>query len=464
MTAAPTSSTDAAFLADFHHVASIGATDNNGVDRQALTPEDKATRDWMRDWAARNGFDLRIDAIGNMFACLQLVPESSDTTGTPTAPYVLIGSHLDSQPLGGRFDGAYGVIAALFAALRVKESLAESGQVPEFNLAVVNWFNEEGGRFAPSIMGSSVYAGLFDLEEMLAVEDLEGTSVAEALKTIGYAGTDTPPEAISYAEIHIEQGRILEREATDIGVVEASWYTQKLDIDVLGEQSHTGATAMADRHDALVAASKVVLAVAEVVNDFEDEALVSSVGQHVVEPNSPIVVPRRVHMVADLRSSDPAIVTAARDRLRSQIAEIARDHDITIDVADFDLRDKRHFPETGVELAEKSAANEGLSIRRLETMAGHDSVAMNHRVPAVMMFVPSVDGVSHCEREFTTDEDMVRGLRVLTNVATELVGGELGEDRNGEVWVGRSVAEVLVGSPAIAEGATVSASNARVDP
>ena len=119
-------------------------------------------------------------------------------------------------------------------------------------------------------MGSSVYAGLFDLDEMLAVTDLDGTSVSEALTAIGYAGTDTPPEAISYAEIHIEQGRILEREATDIGVVEASWYTQKLDIDVLGEQSHTGATAMADRHDALVAAAKVVLAVAEVVDEFEE--------------------------------------------------------------------------------------------------------------------------------------------------------------------------------------------------
>src|SRR5699024_10343948 len=158
--------------------------------------------------------------------------------------------------------------------------------------------------FRSSIMGSSVYAGLFDLDEMLAVTDLEGTSVAEALEAIGYDGTDIPPEAISYAEIHIEQGRILEREATDIGIVESSWYTQKLDIDVLGEQSHTGATAMADRHDALVAAAKVVLAVAEVVNEFDEEALVSSVGQHVVEPNSPIVVPRRVHMVADLRSSD----------------------------------------------------------------------------------------------------------------------------------------------------------------
>ncbi|HCG56842.1 MULTISPECIES: M20 family metallo-hydrolase [Brevibacterium] len=434
-TAAPSNaapSSDHTFLSDFHHVATIGATNNDGVDRQTLTSEDKQTRDWMRSWAEGNGFEVRVDAIGNMFACLEFVPD---------APYVLIGSHLDSQPLGGRFDGAYGVIAALFAALRVKENVAESGQTPRFNLAVVNWFNEEGGRFAPSIMGSSVYAGLFDLEEMLAVCDLEGTSVAEALAAIGYNGADTPPEAISYAEIHIEQGRILERESTHLGVVESSWYTQKLDIDVLGEQSHTGATAMADRHDALVAGSKVVLAVHDITAEFDDEALVSSVGHHVVEPNSPIVVPRRVHMVADLRSSDPAVVIAARDLLRKQIADIARAHDITINVEDFDIREKRYFPEAGVELAEKTVANEGLSIRRLETMAGHDSVAMNHRVPAVMMFVPSVDGVSHCEREFTTDEDMVRGLGVLTSVATELVGGELGDERDGEVWVGRSVAE-----------------------
>src|SRR5699024_7599658 len=174
------------------------------------------------------------------------------------------------------------------------------------------------------------------------------------------------------AAIRIEHGRTPEREPTAIAIVESSWYTQKLAIDVLGEQSHTGATAMADRHDALVAAAKVVLAVAEVVNEFDEEALVSSVGQHVVEPNSPIVVPRRVHMVADLRSSDPTIVQAARDVLRRQIAEIARDHDIAIEVEDFDIRDKRHFPAEGVELAEKAVANEGLSIRRLETMAGHD--------------------------------------------------------------------------------------------
>jgi len=185
-----------------------------------------------------------------MFALVEFVPG---------APYILLGSHLDSQPLGGRFDGAYGVLAGLHAAERVVRRISDSKTTPMFNVAVVNWFNEEGGRFAPSIMGSSVFAGLMDQEKMLAVKDLTGTTVAQALESIGYLGTDERPKVAGYAEIHIEQGRILEREGITLGAVDYSWYTQKLDIEVLGEQSHTGATAMADRHDALVAASKVVL-------------------------------------------------------------------------------------------------------------------------------------------------------------------------------------------------------------
>ena len=144
---------DAAFLTDFHHVATIGATDNNGVERQAATEADKATRDWFAAFARSRNWEVRVDGIGNMFALIDLVPG---------APYILLGSHLDSQPLGGRFDGAYGVLAGLHAAERVAERLADAGTTPVFNLAVVNWFNEEGGRFAPSIMGSSVFAGLMD--------------------------------------------------------------------------------------------------------------------------------------------------------------------------------------------------------------------------------------------------------------------------------------------------------------
>jgi N-carbamoyl-L-amino-acid hydrolase len=406
----------AEFLTDFHHVATFGATDNHGVDRQAATPEDKLSRDWFAAFAAEHGWELRVDGIGNMFALIEFVPG---------APYVLIGSHLDSQPLGGRFDGAYGVIAALHAAERVADRVAEDGTGIEYNLGVVNWFNEEGGRFAPSIMGSSVFAGLLSEDEMLDVRDLSGVSVAEALAAIGYRGSDPRPPVAGYAEIHIEQGRILEREGIVLGAVDYSWYTQKLDIEVLGEQSHTGATAMADRHDALVAASKVVLLVHDVTQQFEDEAIVSSVGRFTVEPNSPIVVARRVHLVADLRSASPEIVAAARAGLLADIAEIAREHDIRINVRDFDIRDIQRYPQSGIELTEKVAADLGLSVRPIRTMAGHDSVAMNRIVPTVMMFIPSGDGVSHCEREFSTDDDMAAGVDALTGVAWEMVRGAL---------------------------------------
>ena len=414
--------TSASFLTDFHAVAAIGATPNNGVDRQAATAEDAQTRDWFTAWVREAGWELRIDSIGNMFALLDW---------TPGAPYIVIGSHLDSQPLGGRFDGAYGVIAALHAAQRINADVDAGGERPRFNLAVVNWFNEEGGRFAPSIMGSSVYAGLLPREKMLAVTDLQGTSVAEALEDIGYLGTAEAPEAAGYAEIHIEQGRILEREGISIGVVDSSWYTQKLDIEVLGEQSHTGATAMADRHDALVAASRIILMVHDVTAEFADEALVSSVGQLTLEPNSPIVVARRVHLVADLRSGDPEIVKAARAKLISDIDALARKYDIKVNVTDFDIRPIRRFPQEGLELAEQVASGLGLSSRRIQTMAGHDSVAMNTVAPSVMLFIPSVDGVSHCEREFTTDEDMVLGVEMLTGIAREMVAGALADSSTG---------------------------------
>ena len=408
--------TSSTFLQDFHHVATIGATANNGVDRQAATPDDAKTRAWFGQWIHDAGWQLQVDGIGNMFGLLEW---------TPGAPFILIGSHLDSQPLGGRFDGAYGVIAALHAARSIDLEVRAAATAPRFNLAVVNWFNEEGGRFAPSVMGSSVFTGLFDREQMLSVKDLQGVSVREALEGIGYLGTDAGPKAAGYAEIHIEQGRILEREGINIGLVDSSWYTQKLDIEVLGEQSHTGATAMADRHDALVAASKIILMVHEVTKNFDEEALVSSVGQLTLEPNSPIVVARRVHLVADLRSGDPEIVNAARARVLADIGKLAAEHDIKVNVKDFDIRPIRRFPEAGLELSAKIAANLGLSFRRVQTMAGHDSVAMNTAVPSVMLFIPSVDGVSHCEREFTSDEDMVTGVEMLTGVARELVQGEL---------------------------------------
>ena len=409
-----------AFLTDFHHAATIGATANNGVDRQAATSLDGEVRLWFAGWFRDRDRRVLIDEIGNLFGLYEW---------REGAPFVLVGSHLDTQPLGGRFDGSYGVIAGMHVAEQLDQEIAAGTlEAPRFNLAVVNWFNEEGARFAPSVMGSSVFAGLFDLEEMLDVEDLGGVSVRKALADIGFLGTDDGPAAVGYAEIHIEQGRILEREGIDLGVVDRSWYTQKLDIEVLGEQSHTGATAMADRRDALVGASEVVLMVRHVTDDFPEEALVSSVGQLVVEPNSPIVVARRVHLVADLRSDSPEIVQEARQTLLSKISALAARDNLVINVKDFDIRPSRHFPPAGVELAERVLADKGFSSRRIQTMAGHDSVALNTMVPSVMMFIPSIDGVSHCEREFSTDEDMIKGLAALKGVVLEMLNGQFVTD------------------------------------
>ena len=410
------------FLQDFHHAATIGAVGDRGVDRQAATSEDAQIRTWFARWIEAAGFAVHVDQIGSMFGLVEW---------TPGAPFVLIGSHLDSQPRGGRFDGAYGVIAAMHAAKRVDARVRRDRRPPRFNLAVVNWFNEEGSRFAPSVMGSSVFAGIFDGARMLAATDAEGVTVRQALQETAFLGDDRRPTPVSYAEIHIEQGRILERDGIDLGLVDRSWHTQKLDIEVLGEQSHTGATAMADRHDALVAASRIVLMVNEVTDDFEPEVLVSSVGQLNVAPNSPIVVPGRVHLVADLRSSDPEIVSAARVILLTRISELAQRADLTINVEDFDVRPVRHFPQDGLELCGRLASGLGYSARRIQTMAGHDAVSMNTMVPSALVFIPSVGGVSHCEREFSTDEAMVRGMELLTRLAHELVGGALVDDGDG---------------------------------
>lgn len=407
------------FLKNFHEVSQIGATAGGGVHRQAATAEDKLTRDWFARYASQQGWNLEIDQIGNMFALVKLVED-------PAASAILVGSHLDSQPNGGRFDGAYGVIASLHAAASVQRAVAAGDLIVSHNLIVVNWFNEEGGRFAPSLMGSAVYAGKMDLTQMLSVTDVDGITVKQALEGIGYRTDSKGPQNIAgYAEIHIEQGRILEREAVQLGVVDSSWYTQKLDIEVLGEQSHTGATAMADRRDALVGASHVILAMEKITEQFAPETLVSSVGQVTVEPNSPIVVNSRVHMVADLRANDPRIVQEARQILLEKFKTLSNELNLEIVAEDFDIRPNLYFPLEGVELAEKVAADLGQPVRRMQTMAGHDSVSMNTVAPSVMLFVPSENGISHCEREYTSDEDMAAGLRWLTGVISEMLQGAL---------------------------------------
>ncbi|WP_168701891.1 M20 family metallo-hydrolase [Gordonia paraffinivorans] len=405
------------FLADFTTMSTFGATAAGGVERQAATAEDGQTRRFLVDWFDRHGFTTKVDAVGNMYGLKEFVPG---------APYVLVGSHLDSQPSAGRFDGAYGVLAGAHAAQRVADRVDDGSLAPRYNVAAVNWFNEEGARFTPSLMGSGVYIGKFDADATLELTDHAGITVRDALSAIGFHGDDEPPTAVSYAEIHIEQGPVLERENTTIGIVTANWTARKYTISVHGEQAHTGATHMAHRHDALVGAARVVLAVRELTSMFPAELVLGSVAQFDVEPKVAGVVPAKVTMAVDVRSSDPDTLEKAHDELCAAIARIDSDGEVHVSIDSSAPRLSTSYQTEGIELAEQVARDLGLSHRRMLTMAGHDSVNLKDIVPTVMLFVPSVDGISHNEREFTRDDDLVAGVEMLTETLARMVRGDIG--------------------------------------
>lgn len=404
--------TDAAFLADFAELSAIGATAVGGVDREAATAADGHAREWLRAWFVRHGLQCRVDAVGNMYGCVEVAAG---------APYVLLGSHLDSQPTSGRFDGAYGVLAGAYAAAAV----ATRPDAARFNVAAVNWFNEEGSRFSPSLMGSAVYVGKTTADAVLGTVGKDGVSVRDALNHIGFQGGDVAPTASSYAEIHIEQGRTLEDEGLDIGVVTSNWAAYKYAVTVHGEQSHTGATHMRYRHDALVGASQVVLAVRAVADEFGPDTVLGSVGRFTVEPNSPVVVPARVRLAADLRALDGETVEAAHLSFLNKIADITGAGEVTVEIESSALRPSTRYQDSGIALAGEVADELGLRWRAMPTMAGHDSVNLKELVPTVMLFIPSVDGVSHNEREFSTDAQMLAGLHTLTETARRMVTGAL---------------------------------------
>ena len=405
----------AAFLEDFETMSAFGATPRGGVDRQAGTEADNAQRRWLQGVLEAHGMRVEYDRVGNQFGLLELVPG---------APYVVVGSHMDSQPTAGRFDGAYGVLAAAHAAIALGDRYRHGDGVPVRNLAVVNWFNEEGSRFVPSMMGSAVYTGAMPVEQALATADAAGITVREALEAGGFLGEGDGPEAACCAEIHIEQGRLLERSGTTIGLVTASWAASKYEVVVTGEQAHSGATVMEDRRDALFGAAQLVVFAHELAGRFPG-TLHTAVGQLDVYPNSPVVVASRVRLLLDLRCADEAVLAEANALLAARIAEIETDARVQIaSTLSHEWGINPYQPE-GVELARAVAARLGHAHDEILTVAGHDSINMKEIVPTVMLFVPSIEGVSHNEGEATSEADMIAGLEVLTEVVHELVTGDL---------------------------------------
>ena len=415
------STPDATLLKDFATLSAFGATPAGGVDRQAATAADGEQRAWLHQWLTARGAEVRYDGVGNQFGLF---------TVTPGAPYVLTGSHLDSQPLGGRYDGAYGVLASAHAAHRaVRQYGGDSVTAPKYNVAVVNWFNEEGSRFKPSMMGSAVFTGKLPAGTALATTDPTGTTVETALREIGTIGDYPGPDVAAYAEIHIEQGRDLENKGLTIGLVDATWAARKYQVVVRGEQSHTGSTIMADRRDALFGASLLVVAVRELAEQSTDLPLHTSVSEMTVEPNSPVVVAREVRMHVDLRSPDEALLDAAAKKLAESIPGIEERASVSIEQVQTHGWGVAPFPAAGVELAARVADELGLSHQTMMTIAGHDSVNMKDVAPSIMLFVPSIEGISHNEGESTHDHDISAGTDLLTEVVRRLMSGALDGDR-----------------------------------
>lgn len=424
---------DSAFMQDWEILSTFGAVPGtNGVDREAASAADGEQRDWFAGLLAGHGFTVLRDRIGNQFGLLEL---------HPGAPYILVGSHLDSQPTAGRFDGAYGVLAGAHACIRVRDALERDGVTPRFNLAVVNWFNEEGSRFKPSMMGSGVFTGKLELAAALATKDHAGVSVREALSGLSELGEfdvfasgewaeldPTAPrrEVAGYAEIHVQQGRSMEEDGVTIGLVNATWAAHKMDFRVLGAQAHSGATRMEDRRDALLGAARIVVAARELADEYPG-VLHTACGELTVYPNSPVVVASEVRLLVDLRSPDAAVIREAHAKLQERIAEICERDRVTVETLAEHAWEQNPYPAAGVELAREVAAELGLTHDRVMTVAGHDSTNMKDDVPTVMLFVPSVAGISHNLDEFTKDEDLLAGVLHLSGVVRRMAEGALAQ-------------------------------------
>jgi N-carbamoyl-L-amino-acid hydrolase len=392
-------------------MAKLGGTPKGGVNRQALSPEDAAARNLLASWAKARGFSIFTDAIGNLF----VRREGSDPKALP----VMSGSHMDSQPTGGRFDGMYGVLAA-FEAL---EALEDAGVVTKRPLVAVAWTNEEGSRFQPGAMGSAVFAGPDKLENMLAAKDWDGVvlrdALADTLKAAPAPMRDGRPgfPLDFYVEAHIEQGPRLENEGKAIGVVTAIQGSRRYMVEIDGEEAHAGTTPRAARKDAFAAATRVAAVMYEATTD-ESDTLRFTIGRVEVHPGSPNTVPGKATFTIDMRHPQDAVLEAHEKKLREIVASkavpcSARVERVTaMPPTDFDPR--------VIDLVRAKADALRLSNMDMPSGAGHDAMHIAKLCPAGMIFVPCERGVSHNEAENATPADLAAGARVLVEVLEEL--------------------------------------------
>jgi len=389
-------------------MAKIGATPKGGVCRLALTDIDRDARDLFVRWCKEAGCSIRIDKMGNIFARRKGKDDS--------LPPVVMGSHIDSQPTGGRFDGIYGVLAGL----EVIRSLNDHNIETLAPIEATAWTNEEGSRFPPAMVASGVFAGVFDLDYGLSRADLDGKTMGEELQRIGYAGEDEVGgrEFKAFFEVHIEQGPILENEEKTIGVVTDAQGQRWYEVTLTGQESHAGPTPMLSRRDALLGSAKII----DQVNKIGLKNLPSAcatVGLMQVFPNSRNVIPGEVFFTIDFRHPNADILSSMDEELRKVCDEISSELGLEMKFEQIWYSPPVPFNKSCVDSVRKAAQTSGYSHRDIVSGAGHDACYISRVAPTAMVFVPCEDGISHNEAENATPQDIAAGCDVLFQAVVE---------------------------------------------
>ena len=391
------------------YLATFGETPKGGVNRQALSAEEIDARKVLMDWSNELGLTAFVDDIGNLF----FRHEGLDPTLAP----VMTGSHIDSQPTGGKFDGSYGVVAAF----EVIEAIKESGIELERSLEVAVWLNEEGSRFAPGMMGSEAYAGVRSLQDMLPVRDKDGISVADALPAALAATPDATRRKFgdpvyAFLEAHIEQGPILEAEEKVVGVVTGIQGVRRMRVRVTGEEAHAGTTPTAERKDAIQSAAEIVTQLYAQIND--DPETKFTIGMMDITPNVPSVISSEVLFSIDIRHPDSDYLERLANK--TETICIALQDICTVEVWRIAESDSVFFDENMTEAVEEACVNTQIPYRRMFSAAGHDARQLSYMCPTAMIFIPCEKGISHNEAENATSRDLYDGARVLADVMTKL--------------------------------------------
>ncbi|BBB59542.1 Zn-dependent hydrolase [Undibacterium sp. KW1] len=388
--------------ASLMELAQIGATQKGGVKRLALTDLDKQGRDLVVSWAKQAGLTVTIDQIGNVFM--------RRAGKNPALPPIMSGSHIDTQPTGGKFDGNYGVLAAL----EVVRTLNDHNIETEAPIEVAFWTNEEGSRFVPVMMGSGVFCGAFSLETAYAAKDTEGKTVGDELERIGYKGTEVPGQHPigAYFETHIEQGPVLEDADKVIGVVPGvlglSWY----DCVVTGMEAHAGPTPMALRKDALQVSTKIMQEVVNIGNRYPPYGR-GTVGMVQVFPNSRNVIPGEVKFSIDLRNVSSELLDTMHNEILAFVDKTSKDSGLNISVERVSYYPPCPFHPDCVNAVREATATLGYSTMDVVSGAGHDAIYTARLAPSGMIFVPCKDGISHNEIEDAKSEHLEAGCNVL---------------------------------------------------